>query len=92
MTSSSNLPCSTAVFRSRGTRVGTFSGRWNAATLIFPITSLGVQPNRSAASAAYCVTVPCMSHVITDVSAVNGFCSAMDVPSGVTMGRVYKPG
>src|SRR5881628_2269662 len=89
VTSSSNFPCSTAVFNRRGTSVGTFSGTWNAATLIFPITSSGAQPKRSAASAAYCVTVPCMSHVITEVSVVNSR-FVMVVPLG-TEPRCYKP-
>src|SRR3990172_646933 len=72
VTSSSNFPLTTASRRSRGTSVGTFFGRWNIATLIFPITSSRDQPKSSAASAAYCWTIPFMSHVITDVSAVNG--------------------
>src|SRR2546427_11395270 len=37
------------------------------------MTSSGLHPNRSAASAAYCWTIPSMLHVITDVSAVNVF-------------------
>src|SRR5713226_4854007 len=71
VTSSSNLPFSTASRRRRGTRTGTFSGTWNEATLIRPMTSSGLHPNRSAASAAYCWTIPSILHVITDVSAVN---------------------
>src|SRR3989449_10672793 len=73
VTSSSNFPFSTASFRRRGTRVGTFSGRWNVATLNFPMTSVGDHPNSSPASAAYSWTIPCMSHVMTDVCALNGF-------------------
>src|SRR2546426_5061439 len=76
VTSSSNFPFSTASFSSRGTRVGTFSGRWKVATLSFPTTSAGDHPNRSPASAAYSCTIPCISHVMTDVCAWNGF-SAM---------------
>src|SRR2546425_782871 len=73
VTSSSNFPFSTASFRRRGTRVGTFSGRWNVATLNFPMTSAGDHPKSSPASAAYSCTIPCMSHVMTDVCALNGF-------------------
>src|SRR2546430_14390331 len=37
------------------------------------MTSSGLHPNRSAASAAYCWTIPSMLQVITEVSAVNAF-------------------
>src|SRR2546430_9833837 len=57
VSSSSNFPFSIASRRSRGTRVGTFFGTWNHATLILPITSWAVQPNRASASAEYCCTV-----------------------------------
>ena len=84
LTSSSNLPFSTASRRRRGTRVGTFFGRWNAATDIRPITRSRGQPNSSSASAAYCWTVPVMSHVMTDTFPSNS-------PSGMgsTMGTRY---
>src|SRR5947209_2920995 len=67
VTSSSNFPCSTASRRRRGTSVGTFFGTWNIATDILPMTSSCVHPNRSAASAAYSCTMPCVSQEMTEV-------------------------
>src|SRR5439155_19000910 len=72
-TSSSNFPSTLACLRRRGTRVGTFRGRWNEPTFIFPRTSSRVQPKRASGSASYFETVPCISHTITEVSDVNGF-------------------
>src|SRR5437867_7587943 len=66
-TSSSNLPFSTASRRRRGTSVGTFFGTWNIATDILPMTSSCDHPNRSAGSAAYSCTMPCVSQVMTEV-------------------------
>src|SRR5437773_4743673 len=50
------------------------------------MTSSGLHPNRSAASAAYCWTTPSMLHVITDVSVVNAFPSFPAVSTPPTGG------
>src|SRR3989475_7748227 len=80
VTSSSNFPFSTASLRRRGTSVGTFLGTWNIATDILPMTSSCVHPNRSAASAAYSWTMPCVSHVMTEVLDSKG-CAAIESAS-----------